>query len=58
MQNIPIYQDVYPVQSLSEEERKRIEFERDWESGLTPEEFRKLMKEEIRKRYANYKSRK
>lgn len=55
MQNIPTYQNVHPVQSLSEEERKRIEFDRDWENGLTPEEFRKLMKEEIKKRYANHK---
>lgn len=55
MQNTATCKNKYPAQALSEEERDRIEFERDWENGLTPEEFRKMMKEEIRKRYANYK---
>lgn len=47
-----------PAQSLSEEEIARIEFERDWERGLSVEDFRQLMKVEIRKRYANYKQQK
>ncbi|MCD7849118.1 MAG: hypothetical protein LUH63_04900 [Parabacteroides sp.] len=55
MQNTTTYQNEHPVQALSREERLRLEFERDWENGLTVEEFRKLMKEEIRKRYAKYK---
>lgn len=40
---------------LSQEELDRLEFERDWENGLTIEEFRQLMKKEIRKRYAELK---
>ncbi|WP_158582130.1 hypothetical protein [Parabacteroides sp. AF48-14] len=55
MQNTTTYQNEHPVQTLSREERLKLEFERDWENGLTVEEFRKLMKEEIRKRYAKYK---
>lgn len=52
MQNTTTYQNEHPVQALSREERLRLEFERDWENGLTPEEFRKYAKEKLREHYA------
>lgn len=58
MQNTSTSKTFRPAQSLSEEEMNRIEFERDWENALSIEDFRQLMKEEIRKRYANYKQQK
>lgn len=46
-----------PAQSLSEEEIARIEFERDWERGLSIEDFRKeakvLIREIYRQKYPN-----
>ncbi|MBC8600875.1 hypothetical protein H8784_03975 [Parabacteroides acidifaciens] len=52
MQNTTTYQNEHPVQALSREERLKLEFERDWENGLTPEEFRKYAKEKLREHYA------
>lgn len=58
MQNTATCKNKYPAQALSEEERDRIEFERDWENGLTPEEFRVYAKEQLRKYYEAHKRQK